>query len=207
MAIRFHFKCLFLVVIMAAAGGARAVATFDETTLGDYSNDGAHPTPLSFLPGLNHVFGTMGADFSTPLDPDIFTFTVPFGYSLTSIYLHYRIPAERSFFAIATGNSIHTNVTHPVENGSSHLSNMLTRQNGEMINELASTKEFGGPSLMTSPLGPGSYAIWYQELSNRVNYDFSFQLDAAPVPEPKSTSLVMAVALVMIVVVLRPRRS
>lgn len=181
------------ILLLLLTGSASAALLYDEAVQADLSNDGNAPTVLTFEIGDNRVKGTMGRESVGPVDADIFTFTIQPGQWLTSIYLHSREPAENSFYAIAAGATIRTDVTHPADGGQSHLRNVLVRNDGELLAGLAQSKEYGGSvSGVTAPLGAGTYTVWFQELSNRVTYDFSYVV----VPEP-STVVLLGVGLLV----------
>lgn len=181
---------LGLLAGLAALGSVEAAPLiYNENPSGDLSSSGNAPTLLNFDIGVNSVSGTMGRTGSV-VDSDIFTFTVEAGEVLTSLFLVSANPAENSFFAIGAGSTISTNATNPFEDGSSHMSNLMTLgRTGEFLGELAAARVYGsGPSTVTDPLGPGTYTIWFQETTTTVNYELQFTI--ASVPEPASLSLV-----------------
>lgn len=193
--------CLAILALFCRPSFAAPVL-YAEISQGDLSGDGNAPTAFGFALGENRVSGTMGREGAGPVDKDIFSFVVPEGTWVTSLVLTLD-PAENSFLALAAGPTIRTDVTHPTDAGQSHLSNMLTRQTGEILPALAAFKEFGGTtSTATNPLGPGTYSMWIQEVSTRVDYEFAFTV----VPEPGTLAL-LAVAGVAMAALNRRGRS
>jgi len=122
-----------------------------------------------------------------PLDRDIFTFTLAPQQFLTSINVRTFEPRSRSFYAIASGSSI------SLDNGSLHMGNMLLSATGEILPTLSSPGEFGALGFPT-PLGAGTYTIWFQEAGNLVNYSFDYTV---AVPEPQSLTVIAAGALAL----------
>lgn len=182
-----------VVLLLASASLAPAALFYDESVSGDLSNLGSAPTVLDFSLGVNRVTGTMGGEPDS--DPDIITFTIQPGQFLTSIFLEPLNPAERSFYAIASGPTI--NMT----DGNAHLGNYLTYQFGELIGELSLGGEFGGTGF-TIPLGAGTYTAWIQETSTRTDYTLAYTV----VPE-SSAYPALAGALALATALLRRRRS
>jgi hypothetical protein len=80
---------------------------------------------------------------------------------------------DNSFYAIAAGTSI--NDTDPL----THLGNALIGGPGEYLDDLADGPEFGGTGL-ASPVGPGTYTIWFQDAAVERNYQMAYTV----VPEP-----------------------
>ena len=175
---------------LLAASNAFALS-YEESVSGDLSGNGAAPTSLDFSTGLNTVTGTMGS-INGATDADIFTFTVAPGQEITSLdvvtYTPSISPGTGSFLAIAAGSSIATS------SAATHLSNKLISGTGEILGTLATTKQFttgfgspSGPSGLTSPIGPGTYTLWFQEAGKAsVDYTIGFTL----VPEPSTIALV-----------------
>jgi PEP-CTERM motif len=170
-------RLLLALVPIILTGTAQALV-LNENTFGDLSNDNLAPTPLSLDLGVNRIGGTMGRDLpSDPVDRDIFTFTLAPGRILTSINVLVFTPTNQSFYAIAPGNTIDDS------DPATHLSNTLVKTTGELLDDLETNPYSGGTGL-TAPLGPGTYTIWFQELSSVVTYDIAYTVAASPVPEP-----------------------
>lgn len=160
---------------LAPAPGASASSPFGSATV------------LTFDLGVNRVKGTMGGDpgDGIPLDRDIFTVTIPVGQQISSIEVLTYTPSGQSFYAISSGTTISLN------NGATHLSNMLVKGSGQILPTLAAGAYNGGTGL-SNPIPAGTYTIWFQETSSVVTYDFAYTV--AVVPEP-STLALLAVAL------------
>ena len=187
------FGCAFAVTTYCTASPLPLI--YNEITDGELSANGTAPTFLNFAAGLNCVSGTMGVGAVTAgvVDADIFTFTVESGFTIDSLLLKTYTPAggpgTGSFLAIAAGDSIKMN------SGLTHLSNMLVGKGGELLDILSSTKRYSGgfnspagASGLTSPIGEGTYTLWFQEAQNTtVDYELCFNL--TPVPEPTTLAL------------------
>lgn len=156
-----------------AQADTRAALNFVEAVDGDLSNDNLAPTPLTLSSGLNLISGRMGRPDGGQIDRDIFTFTLPLGLFLSSIEVLSIDSLDNSFYAIASGTSIN------VDNPTTHLSNALIGGSGEYLDDLADGPEFGGTGL-TSPVGAGTYTIWFQEAAVERNYQMAYTV----VPEP-----------------------
>lgn len=189
----------FLLLSLACAAlalGAQA-ADWTESFDGDLSGSESAPTPLTFGLGVNVITGTMGADAGDgiPLDRDIFTFTLAPGQFLTSINFLAFSPTGASFYAIAPGTSI--SLTDPA----GHLSNVLISSTGEYLDDLDLGAYSGGTGL-ASPLGAGTYTIWFQELASVVSYSTAYTV----VPEP-STWLAVVGGIAMFFGIRQRRRA
>lgn len=196
-------KLFAAVTALALSGDLPAqLINYTETVSGDLSNLGTAPTFLNFDVGLNTVSGTMGRpNRNSPIDADIFTFTLNPGEWLTSISILTFAPVSApgfagSFFAISGSNTI--NLTNP----SMHLSNRLINGTGEILALLdagAFSDTLTGAQTQphtlgfTAPLGQGDYTIWFQELST--NVDYSIGVTVSAVPEPSTYALCGAAAL------------
>lgn len=185
-------RILTLLAALALPFGSVQALTWDESTMGDLSDDGNAPTLLGTLDlGSNLISGTMGSLGGTgPMDADVWNFTIAAGYYLTGINLvGYSATSgstsNDSFMAIADGGSI--NMSDP----SNHLSNALwgygTDGFGHTYNDLLGLldagPEFGGLGF-DGPLPAGNYTFWIQEGSDQINYSIDFVTTAVPVPEP-----------------------
>ena len=73
------------------------------------------------------------------------------------------------------------------------MGNMLLSATGEILPTLSSPGEFGALGFPT-PLGAGTYTIWFQEAGNLVNYSFDYTV---AVPEPQSLTVIAAGALAL----------
>lgn len=142
----------------------------------DLSGDPTVPSLLTFQLGENSILGRMGReDPADPIDRDIFTVTIPTGQSLTSI----RVVdldgsgGAGSFYAVGPGSTI--NLSNP----STHISNALINQTGEVFDDLIENPYNGGTGL-SGPLGPGTYTFWFQETSAIIRYEMAYTV----VPEP-----------------------
>jgi hypothetical protein len=168
---------------LAATSLWSAPLNYNDTLLADLSGNGSAPTTLIFDVGVNTVGGRMGRDEpSDPVDADIFTFTLAADQVLTSINVLSFGPANASFYAIAAGPSISTS------SSTSHLSNKLINTTGEILGDLAAGSYSGGTGL-TAPIGPGTYTVWFQEVSSLVDYNIAYTV--AAIPEPSTYAAIV----------------
>lgn len=183
----FVFACFTLNV-------CRAEVVWDESELGDLSDDGSAPTEIDFMLGENEIRGRMGF-IDAAVDSDVFRFTVPNGLTLTSFRMENYTETPDieggSFLAIASGSSISTVL------GSTHLSNALIGQAGEWLDDLAAGARYGSPAAnvqgLTAPVPPGDYVIWFQETSTQIDYTMIATL---AVPEPPTASIAAMAGIV-----------
>jgi hypothetical protein len=175
---------MLMVGTIAVAADIAIGGGWNEAVQGDLSSNALAPTPITFNIGVNHVSGTMGRDLpQDPIDRDIFTFTLADNFYLTSINVITFTPTNQSFYAIAAGTSIDIN------DPTYHLANQLVKRTGEFLPTLAGGSYSGGLGL-PSPVPPGTYTIWFQELSSIVTYDMAYTVEYRPsvVPEPSAVA-------------------
>lgn len=191
-----------LTLFLATAASARAGIAWAESTQGDLSDDASAPTTLSFGPGANLVSGTMGSDApGTPPDRDIFTFTLGADQTLTSILFTVFTPVNQSFYAIAAGVGIDTN------SAEHHLANTLVKRTNENILLNLAFNSYSGGTGLDVPLGPGTYTVWFQEISSVVTYSTTYTVAVTPVPEPAVAVAGGMLSLLGLACLLRRRRA
>jgi hypothetical protein len=184
---------------VASAASAHAFV-YDETVSADLSGDGLNPTILSATPGINSLVMTSGVD-----DRDYFTFTVPTGYLLSSIFhKSYDSLDETSFIALQSGSTI----TEPPRGANAgnllgYLHFGASTLGTEIIDDLAASGSSAPAAIgFTPPLSSGSYAFWVQQTGLPTQYALDFSLTA--VPEPEQWMLLLGGALML---ALRMRRK
>jgi Ca2+-binding RTX toxin-like protein len=166
----------------------RTMTDYNEAILGDLSDLPDAPTNLLLTSGNNFITGN--TTNAPSLDRDFFTFTVPEGATVSAIVLQsYRwgngnqgTPGYgNSYFAVVEGSTFPS-----ITDGSGFLVSKLidnrTESNevGQDLLESGVGTALGGSS--PGQLGPGNYAVWYQETANPTNYAFNIKLDGPPVP-------------------------
>ncbi|MBT9486266.1 MAG: PEP-CTERM sorting domain-containing protein [Rubrivivax sp.] len=170
---------------LAGAGSAQAF-TYDETTDPDLSGDRLAPTVLTAAGGLNTLLMR-----STTGDRDYFSFAVPAGWELVSIFHQTYVSADNlSFFALQAG----TTLTEPPTG--TNPNNLLgwmhfgtSTANSELIDDLGTSTPAIG---FTPPLSAGDYTFWVQQTGVSATYSFDFVLTAVPEPAPLALMLVGA---------------
>lgn len=177
---------------------AVAAVVYDESSLGDLSNDRAHPTTVDLGSGSNIVTGTVGVIGGTK-DMDYFVVTVGKGQRLTSLTVLEGTASSGSvsFIGVQSGTSMTLDPeAKPFPDpkillGWKHYSkhDIGTDILPKMGDAIAT-----GSQGFSAPLGPGSYTFWVQETSTGpVSYHFDFFTTAVTaVPEPASGVLFLA---------------
>ncbi len=167
-----------LAAVVALAPAAIAV-DFDESVLGDLSDDQFAPTDLGVLTtGSNLV---TGSTTNIPLDRDFWTFTVAPGDELSAIVLDSLGPRENNSFIAMVAGSEFTTLTDT----SGYLGATLIGTDGagapvgSNILPNIGSPIFGGTGF-TGALGPGTYSIWFQETADITEYAFDLQIVPAP---------------------------
>jgi hypothetical protein len=190
-------------LILFATACSTQAFTYDETVSPDLSNDRLSPTLLSAAPGVNSLTMT-----SSTGERDYFTFTVPTGWLLSSIFhKSYASADDLSFFALQSGSAVTepptgTNAANLL--GYTHFG--VATVNTEIIDNLAGSNA-STPAAMgfTAPLDAGSYAFWVQQTGVAAQYSFDFVL--TPVPEPEQWALMLGGGLFLALRLLRRRRA
>ncbi|MEP0914191.1 hypothetical protein NDI45_25110 [Leptolyngbya sp. GB1-A1] len=177
------------------------MADYNETFLGDLSDDISNPTAHEFypgklvlFPGSNVVTGST-TKRTTPAnggdeDRDFFVFDVPSGFTVDAIYLrsYQQTGGGNSYFALIEGNAFPAN---SIDNAQfPELAKEFK------VSKLIDTDEVGGEqdlldykasAQFPSELGPnanpgqldaGTYTAWYQETANPTTYSFDIRLKA-----------------------------
>src|SRR5690349_19615646 len=97
------------------AAPATAATIYIESVNGDFSNNRATPTSVSFILGQNDIFGETGNTAGVS-DRDYFTFVVPQGYTLSALtLLNSEITAGGAqFFGLQQGAQVTVDPAAPV---------------------------------------------------------------------------------------------
>jgi hypothetical protein len=180
----------FAALLVCALAAPAQAFNYDETN-GDLSNDRTAPTVLAAVPGVNSL-----AMSSATGDRDYFTFTVPAGYVLSSIFHKtYVSTDDLSFFALQNGSSITEPPTGTnAANLLGYVHHGVPTVGSEIIDNLATSNALTPAAAgFTPPLPAGSYAFWVQQTGAAATYSFDFVL--TPVPEPAAWALWLAGAL------------
>ncbi len=187
---------LGLLVGLTLAGAAFGVhvhgAVFDESVLGDFSNNQNAPTSFAFSGGLNQVIGNVNGSASD--SQDWITFHVPAGFQLTAEVLGSYTSADAQGF---TG--FHTGITFPGSSFSAgsyegythfgtgaqnNVSPPVNLVGQDLLPIMADPNQAPGSTGFTAPLGAGDYTFLFQQLGGSTGYEFDFTLTAVPEPTP-----------------------
>lgn len=170
-----------------------ATVAYDEGASGDLSNSGLAPTSLSFSVGDNLVFGTTGRDQAGLVDRDYFTFTLTPDEFLSGITVLSGTTnlgaASLSFIGLQGGNQVTVPPTSATAAGLLGWTHYGAGDIGTDILDNISVPA-AGSSGFTTPLGPGSYALWVQDTATgTANYRFNFMV--GQVPEPSTWAMML----------------
>lgn len=182
---------------MVSLGTAHA-ATYDESVLGDISNDRLNPTTWKLpssadatkaAPGAsfdNFLIGTLGRTGNTEPDRDYLHIVVPKGMALSAMILGNKstMGVQRSFIGVAAGSTMP--VPSDALDAKGLLGFWLYGKEDHGTDLLASMSPgFFGASGFKTPLKAGDYTLWVQELAAG-SFKYEFNLVLTPVPEPAS---------------------
>jgi len=202
----FGFTSRFMVATLACMGSitAHAATAWNETSNGDFSNNGLAPTAIALTTGSNHVIGTTG-NSGAGVDRDYFTFTVPAGRVLTAIVLlnNTYVSGGASFVGLQAGPQL---TVSPSGAGAEQLIGFM-HYSGDLIGSdvlpLITSKFPHG-------LSQGAYSVWVQETGGPVEYGFDFVLSplpAADVPTLPEWAMILLGALLFMSLWHRDRQS
>src|SRR5262245_32885654 len=159
----------FLGVTLACCVGAAASADtlWDEAVSGDFSNSGLTPTSLTFGLGNNTILGMTGNPGSG-IDRDYFSFTVPAGTALTSVFVlnNTSVSGSSSFIGLQAGPQV---TVTPTGGGAENLLGFAHYGNDQIGTDLLSLLAPAFPGGLPS----GTYSVWVQELGGPVPYGFN----------------------------------
>ncbi len=191
---------------------AYAAVVYDESSLGDLSNDRAHPTLVVLGTGSNVVTGTVGIIDGTK-DLDYFVVTLSKGQSLNALTVLQGTASSGSvsFIGVQSGATMTLDPdAKPFPDpkillGWKHYSKHDVGQ--DILPKMGDAVATGSQGF-SAPLGPGSYTFWVQETSTGpVDYRFDFITTAVTaVPETASSALFLT-GLFAIGLHLRRRRD
>lgn len=166
---------------------------YNETFLGDLSDQFNNPTNHEFYPGELVLFAgdnvVTGSTTNSPLDRDFFTFEVPDGFTVSEINLSdYQwgngdqsiSNYGSSYFAIVSGSSFPSLTDDSTFQVSKLIDDYVTEASevGQDLLESGVGTAAGAGSTGSGTLGPGVYSVWYQETQANTTYEFNIVLDA-----------------------------
>lgn len=166
-----------VLLFFGLCGSAAAATVYDESVLGDLSDSNLLPTAIALNNGANSIIGSIN---NSPLDRDFFTFDIGAGQSLTGFVLEqYDSTEDQSFLAIQSGPGISSLTDASALLGSALVGAFAGAQAGDdVLDDLGAA--FPGGAGFSGPLGPGTYTVWFQEVSAPVDYTFNLQV--VPIP-------------------------
>lgn len=180
------------VLAVFGSGGAQAATAWNESVQGDLSNDGLHPTAVTFTSGSNQMVGGAG-NSGSGTDRDYFKFTVPPGQELSSItpLIGTTVSGSVSFIAVQAGPQV---TVDPSGAGSQALLGWTHYGPNDINNDILPSIRVGGP------LPAGTYSIWIQDTAGPVNYVFDFKItpvlsNGADAPLPLWAIVALAAAM------------
>ncbi|GAB5496816.1 MAG: hypothetical protein Phyf2KO_18960 [Phycisphaerales bacterium] len=177
-------RLMSLSSVLAAIALPAIADDWDESILGDLSNDELNPTQLTLTLGSNIITGTVGG---TPLDEfhDAMTFTILPGHTIeaaTLIYYNRHDGNIESGFNVIHGTSWDGDFDSP-----SFIDTVNLRPNYAGANLL----NLGNLNNLDGSLGPGDYTISIREFVPGQEYSF----DLVVVPAPFSAAVLGISAL------------
>lgn len=188
--------CRSVLVAMALSAPANAdIIAFDESTLGDASDDRFTPTLVGLAAGRNVIRGAFGlSPKPDTFDLDYITFTVPAGHQLSAFVLDDAfVGGAFSFLAIQAGPT----VTIPADWWSIDTPLLGWAHFGSGQIGLDLLPEMGaaaGSVGFSGPLPAGTYALWLMELNYSEPYTYSFGLEVTAIPAPGCLVLLASAA-------------
>jgi hypothetical protein len=176
---------------LALTSSLASADVFDESLLGDFSNDRFAPTFLDFQQGTNTVLNTVfNSNNQSSGDRDYYTFTLVEGEAIDAVTVISSTNLNdgrdsTTFFGFAFGNVF--DFDPDAQQGPGLAGFVLTNSFGIGRNVLPDIS--GGLDL----LGPGDYTIWSQQTGpdpTRVQVEFNV------VPTPGTGALLAAASLI-----------
>lgn len=167
---------VFVALACAASCAANAATLWNETSDGDFSNDGLTPTQLTLTAGLNTVLGTTG-NSGNGVDRDYFSIVVPVGMQLTSIHVRpeTNVSGGSSFFGLQIGPQL---TAEPNGAGAEAMLG-YTHYGNDVIGLDLLSLITPNPNLA---LFAGTYSVWVQETGGPASYGFDFEVQPVPLP-------------------------
>jgi Ca2+-binding RTX toxin-like protein len=148
------------------------MTVYNEAINGDLSSNQNAPTAIALTAGSNTISGSTIGGGNPPGDRDFFTFTVPVGFSVSSIRLTSYSQTGGggdSYFALDNTTTF-PNLTSDV----GFVSSLLI-DGGQLNLDLLSLANLNGVAPINS-LSAGTYSIWYQETGGNTTYTFNINL-------------------------------
>lgn len=170
---------------------ALGTVVWNETVNGDLSNSGLTATAVSFGVGSNVVQGTTGHDATGAIDRDYFTFTIGPNQVLSSLnILAGTQTLGFSFIGLQSGTQVTLATNASTAAGLLGWAHYGSSDIGTNILDNMSVAT-NGSSGFSIPLGPGSYAVWVQEISPGGTVPYAFDFEVASVPEASTWAMML----------------
>jgi hypothetical protein len=189
-----------------ASSPAAGTVVWDEAVNGDLSNSGTTATAVTFGLGSNVVQGTTGHDVTGAIDRDYFTFTIGPNQILTSLnILAGTQTLGFSFIGLQSGTQVTLATNTATAAG---LLGWTHYDAGDVGTDILDDMSVAanGSSGFSIPLGPGSYAVWLQEISPGGSVPYGFDFELASVPEASTWAMMLA-GFGLLGLAIRRRRS
>ncbi len=182
-------RVLALVVSLFMLSGTAHAATYDESVSGDLSGNRLAPKflQLDYLPGgnvagSNVISGTLGRSAGV-VDRDYLQINVPLGYVLGRLLVGNQttVGGSGAFIGLAAGSTMPVSETAIDAQGLLGFRIYTVADRGsDILDDMAIPTQ--GSFGFTTPLGPGDYTLWIQELAaGSYTYRFNLVLEPATV--------------------------
>jgi hypothetical protein len=164
---------------------AHAALTFDEASLGDFSNDRLSPSQAELGQGLNQIVGSFGlSPIPDSHDLDYLTIRIPEGMLLESFRVHAAsVGGAFAFVAMQAGPTVTipadwTSIDTPLL-GWAHFGTASIGM--DLLPDMGSSP---GSIGFTGPLPTGEYTLWIMELDTSEQHHYAFNLQVSLIPSP-----------------------
>jgi len=183
--------------LLLAAASPQALAAWNESTDGDFSNDGLAASVVSLSAGSNVIWGATGrAVPGGPVDLDYFTITVPAGHQFSAMVVLEGTEAVGggAFIGLMSGTQFTIPPSTGTADGMLGWSLFGSSNVDSDLLALMATPSFGSTGFST-PLPAGDYVFWVQETGvGSAPYGFDLQVTAVP-EAPTALALMGGLAL------------
>jgi Ca2+-binding RTX toxin-like protein len=152
------------------------MTVYNEIINGDLSSLQHAPTVIFLTPGSNTISGSTIGGGNPPGDRDFFTFTVPVGFSVSSITLTSYSGSGNSYFALDN-----TTTFPDLSTDAGFLASLLidsdeVNSGSDLLSLFSNAGGTLGGLAPVNSLSAGTYSVWYQETGGNTTYTFNINL-------------------------------